>query len=298
MNTTNYEYYKIFYYVASIGSITNASKFLGLTQPGVSKIIKALESNLNCKLFIRSKGGVTLTDNGKLLCNEIKNAVGIIDKVEKNIKSIANSNEKVINIGISKTLTKNFLLKYLNKFIEVYPDVKINIKSGSFIDKVNMVRNKELDFIVLKLPCDKPKDFEEIKLKSIHTVIAGNKKYKDLKEINLKDINNYPLILNALGATTRYYLDKLCESVGVKLNPKMEFTSTALVKMYIRDGYGIGPVTREHLTKEFESGELYEIKTIPDITERHIGIIYSKDIGLNNISKKFINTIQNDIEKD
>ena len=78
----------------------------------------------------------------------------------------------------------------------------------------------------------------------------------------------------------------------------MEFTSTALVKMYIRDGYGIGPVTREHLLKELENGELYEIKTIPDITERHIGIIYSKDIGLNNISKDFINTIENNIEKD
>lgn len=62
----NLDLYKVFYYVAKNKSITKAANELMITQPGISKSIKKLEEQLRCSLFIRTKSGVILTDEGKI----------------------------------------------------------------------------------------------------------------------------------------------------------------------------------------------------------------------------------------
>ena len=60
---TNFEYYKVFYYVVKTGSLTAAAERLCVTQPTVTKAIQKLEEQLSCRLFVRSKRGVQLTDD-------------------------------------------------------------------------------------------------------------------------------------------------------------------------------------------------------------------------------------------
>lgn len=54
MMDINYELYKVFYYVASSLSFSEASKQLYISQSAVSQSIKALEKKLDQVLFIRS----------------------------------------------------------------------------------------------------------------------------------------------------------------------------------------------------------------------------------------------------
>lgn len=62
--STNFDYYKVFYYAASLGSITLAAKELFLSQPTVSRLIQNLENDLGITLFIRTKKGLLLTPEG------------------------------------------------------------------------------------------------------------------------------------------------------------------------------------------------------------------------------------------
>ena len=71
----NIELYKTFYCVAKNGNITKAANELMITQPGVSKAIKSLEEQIGCSLFIRTKNGVILTDEGKVFYDQIKQAM-------------------------------------------------------------------------------------------------------------------------------------------------------------------------------------------------------------------------------
>ena len=57
----NFEYYKVFYYVAKYGNITKAAAVLGSNQPNVTRVIKLLESQLSCRLLIREAWGISLT---------------------------------------------------------------------------------------------------------------------------------------------------------------------------------------------------------------------------------------------
>ena len=65
----NLELYKVFLSVAKNGNITKAANELMISQPGVSKSIKNLEEQLNCSLFVRTKSGVYLTEEGHFILN-------------------------------------------------------------------------------------------------------------------------------------------------------------------------------------------------------------------------------------
>ena len=66
-----YDYYRIFYYVAKYKSFSKAATILMGSQPNISRFMSNLESQLGCKLFIRSNRGVTLTLEGQKLYHHV-----------------------------------------------------------------------------------------------------------------------------------------------------------------------------------------------------------------------------------
>lgn len=67
----NFEYYKIFYYVAKYGSFTKAARALGSTQPNVTRAMNCLEQQLHNTLFIRTNRGIQLTPEGEQLYTHV-----------------------------------------------------------------------------------------------------------------------------------------------------------------------------------------------------------------------------------
>ena len=68
----NLEYYRVFYHVSRLGSITGAAEELCISQPAVSQAVRQLEKALNCQLFIRTSKGVHLTEEGALLYSYVE----------------------------------------------------------------------------------------------------------------------------------------------------------------------------------------------------------------------------------
>mgnify|MGYP004498188861 CR=1 FL=1 len=81
----NYELYKVFYYVATTLSFSEASKQLYISQSAVSQSVKVLEKKLNQHLFIRSTKKVSLTPEGEILLKHIEPAINLIKRGETQI---------------------------------------------------------------------------------------------------------------------------------------------------------------------------------------------------------------------
>lgn len=60
----SFEYYR-FYFVAQYKSFTKAAEILNNNQPNITRCMNILENELECKLFVRSNRGVTLTPEGE-----------------------------------------------------------------------------------------------------------------------------------------------------------------------------------------------------------------------------------------
>ena len=71
----NYDYYRIFYYVAQYKSFSRAAEILENNQPNITRCMNNLENELGCKLFVRTNRGVTLTPEGTRLYEHVAVAV-------------------------------------------------------------------------------------------------------------------------------------------------------------------------------------------------------------------------------
>ncbi len=290
----DFELYRIFYVVANNSNITKASEELNISQPAISKSIKNLEEQLGGKLFVRTKRGVVLTEEGREFYNYIKQAIEYINNAENKFTDLINLETGCIKIGINTTLTKEFLLPYLEEFHLLYPKIDIQIVTGLANDLMPKLRNGLIDIVILNLT-DKNygNDIEIIKCKKVNDCFVVNKKYKDLplKEISLKELNNYPLILQAKGSNTREFLDNIARESGVVLKPNIELASYTLVVEFSKIGLGIGYVTKEYIKDAIKNGDLFELKIKEKIPSRYIGIALSNNHVPNFSTKKLIEII-------
>lgn len=291
----DFELYRIFYVVANHCNITKASEELSISQPAISKSIKNLEEQLGGQLFVRTKRGVVLTEEGKEFYNYIKQAIEYINNAENKFTDLINLETGCIKIGISTTLTKEFLLPYLEEFHSLYPKIDIQIITNLTSDLMPKLKNGLIDIVILNLN-DKnyDNDIDIIKCRKINDCFVVNNKYKDLtlKEVSIKDLNNYPLILQAKGSNTREFLDNIARENGVVLKPNIELASYSLVVEFSKIGLGIGYVTKEYIKEEIKNKELYELKLKEKIPSRYIGIALSKNHVPNFSTKRLIEIIK------
>ena len=94
----DWEYYKIFYYVAKYQNFTRAARVLGNNQPNITHSMNRLESQLNCVLFIRSNRGVTLTPEGEMLYSRIASAAVQIQDAEEELVGLDYYDRKTTGI--------------------------------------------------------------------------------------------------------------------------------------------------------------------------------------------------------
>lgn len=290
----NYELYRIFYIVAKNKNITDASKELLISQPAISKSIKNLESMLGGQLFVRTKRGVILTSEGKELYKYIKHAIDYINNAENKFSELINLETGTIKIGISSTLTKEFLLPFLEKFHKLYPKINISINTDISSELIKKLRHGLIDMIIMNLTENNyDNDLEIIKCKKIHDCFVVNDNYKNLidKEITLKDLNKYPIILQSIGSNTRAFLDNYTKEHNVILKPNMELASYSLVVEFSRIGLGIGYVTEDYIKDDLKTKKLYKLNIREKIPERFIGIALSKNNIPNFSTKKMIEII-------
>ena len=84
----NYELYKVFYYVATTLSFSEAASQLYISQSAVSQSIKTLEKKLDQTLFIRSTKRVQLTPEGEILLRHVEPAINLIKRGEPEEKIV------------------------------------------------------------------------------------------------------------------------------------------------------------------------------------------------------------------
>lgn len=291
----DFELYRIFYVVANHCNITKASEELSISQPAISKSIKNLEEQLGGQLFVRTKRGVVLTEEGKEFYNYIKQAIEYINNAENKFTDLINLETGCIKIGISTTLTKEFLLPYLEEFHSLYPKIDIQIITNLTSDLMPKLKNGLIDIVILNLN-DKNygNDIDIIKCRKINDCFVVNNKYKDLtlKEVSIKELNNYPLILQAKGSNTREFLDNIARENGVVLKPNIELASYSLVVEFSKIGLGIGYATKEYIKEAIKNKELYELELKEKIPSRYIGIALSKNHVPNFSTKRLIEIIK------
>ena len=273
----NLSQYRIFYAVAKAGNISRAAKELYISQPAISKSISKLEDSLNTVLFTRNSRGVQLTDEGQVLFEHTRDAFEELAKGEQELKRIREFNMGHIRIGVSNTLCRFIMVKYLKGFIEQYPHIKITIESQPTTQTLSMLEQQRID-IGLVVEQKSAKSMNFIPVMDIEDIFVATPSY--LENLRLREgadtdvFQSGNLMLLDKNNITRHYIDDYMAVNEIVANNLLEVTTMDLLIEFARIGLGIGCVIKEFVKEDLDSGRLAQLKLDTPIHKRTVGFLW------------------------
>lgn len=275
----NLELLKIFYVVSKCKNITKASEQLLVSQSAVSKAIKNIENQLDCKLFIRSKKGVELTKEGEILFHSSEKIINILNNDLNKIRKT-----KTINILVGKVIADKILMPYLSLFRKKFPNVRINLSCTDIDGVLNKIKSSEADFALGYFIDNLDESYEQRKIqKELYSVFVCNKSYHEIlnRLVDINELEKYPFIISAKGATTHKYALDLFHKYKLNITPSMEVLGTSLIAQFVKNGLGISVLTEEFISDEMNHHELYKINVNKNIPTRYLNILTYKNRKFN-----------------
>jgi DNA-binding transcriptional LysR family regulator len=188
MDIKELNYYKE---VVECGSILKASEKLHISQPPLSRMMKNLEIELKCQLFIRGRT-LKLTDAGKLLYEK---AQAILDLTNSSLRELENLNKTeghTLNIGIVSSSTSLLYNKNLTNYYKKHPNTKFKIVESNTFNLLDMLDKRIINLAITRTPFDTTQ-YKTIQFKKEPMVLTSNTFLGET--IKLSDISNKKLVI-------------------------------------------------------------------------------------------------------
>ena len=283
----NLELYRVFYYVATTLSFSEASRLLFISQSAVSQSVKTLEQKLNHTLFIRSTKKVSLTPEGEILLQHVTPALQLLSNRESLLAG-ENTLAGQLRIAASDTICRYFLINYLKRFHNEYPDVRIKIINSSSMGCVDLLENGQADLIVCNSPNSRLRSHKNIRiLREFEDIFVANPAYFPITSDKLTpaQLLSYPILMLSSQSTTSEYLRLNFASLGLKLIPEVELNSNDLLMDLARIGLGIACIP-DYMLKSQKNLERVSL-TVP-LAPRQMVLAHSDSLPLPQAARQFM----------
>ena len=265
----NLNNYKIFYVVAKFKSFSKASMELHVSQPSISYSIKQLESDLNTKLFFRDKRKIILTRDGEKVLSYVTKMLQTINLGEQELNKI-----NTISIGSPVHITNHYVIPLLKDYLKK-KNINVKFESGNIDTLITKLLSYELDFIIDTCPKNEISNIEYFTLKQVNKCLIYNtNKFTFDKEISLKKLEDYTLILPLKTNPYRKDLDNLLQKNKIKIKSTIEVTNSSLMYKLMDEGVGIGFMIEDFI----ENKDIYKVIKIKEkLPPSTIDLIYLKN---------------------
>ncbi len=271
----NLEYYKVFYYVASYRSLTAAADALAISQPAVSQSVKQLETTLGTKLFTRASRGVRLTQEGELLFGYVAKGYEQIELGEQKLKQMLNLDLGEIHIGASDMTLQFYLLPFLERFHEKYPEIKVVVTNAPTPETLYNLREGKIDFGVISTPFDEQPSLQTTVVREIEDVFVAGRKFISYKNkmLDLQELENMPIIFLEGVTSTRNNMNQFLQKNHVEVKPEFELATSDMIVQFALRNLGVGCVVRDFAQEYLDAGQLFELRFNKIIPRRHFCVV-------------------------
>lgn len=277
----NFDYYRIFYYVGKYRNITKAAAALGSNQPNVTRVMKLLESQLRCRLFVREPRGIILTEEGEKLYTHVEIAYRHLLSAQEEISGKEPEGAGTVEIGATETALHLFLLDAMRDFKMKYPKIRIKIHNHTTPEILKYFVGGNLDFAVLTTPFDVPKTFQCENIWDFQEILVGGTQYKYLcgEKVGLDKLSECSWIGLGRGTATYDLYKDFFISHNIDMELDMEVATSDLMLPLIQNNLGIGFVPEELAIPLIKEERLVKINMDCDVPMRSIRIVSDKGRG-------------------
>lgn len=290
----NLEYYKIFYQVAKNQSITAAAGELCISQPAVSQAIKQLEHALGTELFIRTAKGVKLTNEGVTLFSYVKNGYEQIALGEKKLQEMLNMRTGEIRIGASDMTLQFYLLPYLRRYHQLYPDIKVTVTNAPTPQTMEHLQAGRIDFGIVSHPFERKQHICVLPVREIQDVFVAGSRFWNYKQkmLRYEDLAAMPIICLEQDTSTRRYVDSFLADNQVALEPEFELATSDMIVQFALQNLGIGCVVQDFAERYIQMDELFVLQFDKQIPKRKICVVNDERLPLSVAAGKLMELLQ------
>jgi len=270
--------------------MTRAADLLHVTQPTLSKALKALEDELGKKLFTRHSFSIALTEEGVLLRDRAEDLVTMADKIEREFLSLDDITGGELCFGLAESYQIRYLARELCALKAQYPGLKYHITSGDTEQVTEKLDKGLLDFAVI---CEAPnrKKYDAIAFPEGDTwglILPAGDALARKEAIRVDDIIGLPLFTSEQGweGDIRGWAGERFPELHLEGSFRLAYNAS----MFVREGLGY-QLSFRHLVDISESSGL-AFRPLEPRLESKLYLIWNRYQAFTPIAERFIEQIR------
>jgi DNA-binding transcriptional LysR family regulator len=225
-------------------SFTKAAARLRVAQPALSRQMRDLEDEIGVDLLRRGPRGVTLTAEGRLFLEEVRELLQRTDESVKKVRALAGDGYGELRIGYPPTHTVEILPPGIAAFRKSVPQAKVSLYALSCDELIAGLRSATLELAIMVEPTAEQAtgiEFELLRTYPLCIAVAPAHPFARLKSIPLEKIATEPLIGLYRKDFPEYYrkLKRIFTSIGAKPRIAVECDSGSSLLIEVEAGRGI-----------------------------------------------------------
>lgn len=286
--------HEIFMEVAAGMSFSKAGRVLFISQPAISKHIKALEDHYKQTLFERKGNNIKLTTAGSILYSHLKEAKKIQSKLQFDLSTLTNKfNAKgELKLGASTTVALYIIPKILSGFHQKYPDIKISLLNRNTDTIVKALLDEDIDIGIVEGKKKMSTIIYQPFIKDeVVAVCSAKSEIAKRRNLSIKEFIQKPIALREQGSGTLAAVKDCFEKYGIKMSELkvgIRLAGTEALKNFLREDNCIGFLPRGSIKRELKDGDLVPIKIEGIKIERNFFFIQRQGSNNNELNKSFV----------
>ena len=282
---------RYFLAVAREENMSRAAELLHVTQPTLSKALKALEDELGKKLFTRHSFSIALTEEGVLLRNRAEDLVSMADKIEKEFLSLDELTGGELYFGLAESYQIRYLAREIRTFKLSYPGLRYHITSGDTEQVTEKLDKGLLDFAVI---CETPDErkyhfvsFPEADY--FGAAIPADSPLAGKESITADDLAGMPLFCSEQSWENdiRPWAKERFSALRLEGSFRLAYNGS----MFAKEGLGILLTLNNLIDTSAESGLVF--RPLSPRLEMKMYLIWNKYQSFTPIAERFLKQIQN-----
>lgn len=271
--------------VAETGSFSTAAEQMHLTQPAVSKRIALLESQLDCSLFDRIGRQIALTEAGRALLPHAQLVLQELRSAKRHIQDLRGGVTGLLTMGISHHMGLHRLPPLLQRFTELYPEVRLDIDFLDSEEAYERVLLGEVEIGVITLaPEEKPSlQQRTVWRDELVVAVAQNHPLAAQSRVSARALSQYRAILPGLNTYTGRIIKELFDRQRLPLDISMSTNYLETIKVMVSIGLGWSV-----LPKTLVVDNLHCLQLTGQNLSRNLGVVTHRERSLSNAAAAFL----------
>jgi len=227
--------------VAQAGSFREASESMHTSASAVSARIKQLETRLGVRLFHRTTRSVCLTDAGQRLLAAGLRACSELSSVEQALLQEASLQRGEVTLAVVPSLAQAEVPGILKDFGTLHPGVQLRLLDVDSLRSLEMLGRGEVDLAIVSETGDQPGIvFEPLYWDECYLVAPQGHPLSRGKPVALRQLRDYPLMVNPKGTTLRQVLEQSFSRAGLTLTAAQQIANIPTMIRMVEAGFGLG----------------------------------------------------------